>query len=124
MEFTYTREQLTLRERASRLAEEMMAFEDECEAGRGLPDESLGQIRDLVLAAELNAINMPSEWGGQGLSVLDQVERLYRDIRVDRIWEGTSEIQRLIIANQASKRGIDDMLNYGAGLGAEVAGHV
>ncbi len=73
MEFTYTPEQLALRERASRLADEMMAFEDECEAGRGLPESSLARIRELVLATELNAINMPSEWGGQGLSVLDQV---------------------------------------------------
>ena len=31
------------------------------------------------------------------------VERLYRDIRVDRIWEGTSEMQRLIIANEIAE---------------------
>ena len=34
-------------------------------------------------------------------------ERLYRDIRVDRIWEGTSEIQRLIVGNEVHKRGLD-----------------
>ncbi|MGW3270145.1 acyl-CoA dehydrogenase family protein, partial [Streptomyces kronopolitis] len=33
------------------------------------------------------------------------VERLYRELRVDRIWEGTSEIQRLIIAGELVKRG-------------------
>lgn len=44
------------------------------------------------------------------------VERLYRDIRVDRIWEGTSEIQRLVIANQVAKRGLDELLQYGAGI--------
>ncbi|MFJ3306391.1 acyl-CoA dehydrogenase family protein [Streptomyces sp. NPDC086549] len=32
-------------------------------------------------------------------------ERIYRELRVDRIWEGTSEIQRLIIANELIKRG-------------------
>ena len=33
------------------------------------------------------------------------VERLYRELRVDRIWEGTSEIQRTIIGNELRKRG-------------------
>jgi alkylation response protein AidB-like acyl-CoA dehydrogenase len=34
------------------------------------------------------------------------VERLYRDLRVDRIWEGTSEIQREVISGQIRKRGV------------------
>ena len=33
-------------------------------------------------------------------------ERFYRELRVDRIWEGTSEIQRAIIADQLAKRGV------------------
>lgn len=73
MEFTYTPEQLELRDRASRLTDAIIPFEDPCEAGRGLDDESLAEIRRLTLEHQLNAINMPVEWGGQGLSVLDQV---------------------------------------------------
>ncbi|MEV6010607.1 acyl-CoA dehydrogenase family protein [Streptomyces sp. NPDC051976] len=44
-------------------------------------------------------------FGGRGYDRSYPVERLYREIRVDRIWEGTSEIQRLIIANELIKRG-------------------
>jgi acyl-CoA dehydrogenase len=41
--------------------------------------------------------------GGSGLVRGEVVERLYRDIRSLRIYEGTSEIQKLIIANQLLK---------------------
>ncbi|NQU70325.1 MAG: acyl-CoA dehydrogenase, partial [Rhodospirillales bacterium] len=40
-------------------------------------------------------------FGGQGVIVGNVVERLYREIRALRIYEGTSEIQKLIIAGQA-----------------------
>jgi acyl-CoA dehydrogenase len=73
LEFTYTPEQLELRERAAELARALTAFEEPCEAGRGLDDESLRRIRELTIEAQLNAINMPAQWGGQGLSILEQV---------------------------------------------------
>ena len=43
--------------------------------------------------------------GGRGYMREHPVERLWRELRVDRIWEGTSEIQRVIIADQLLKRG-------------------
>jgi acyl-CoA dehydrogenase len=43
--------------------------------------------------------------GGRGYMREQPVERLWRELRVDRIWEGTSEIQRLVIGNELKKRG-------------------
>jgi acyl-CoA dehydrogenase len=40
-------------------------------------------------------------FGGRGVVSGEPVERLYREIRALRIYEGTSEIQRLVIAAQA-----------------------
>ena len=38
--------------------------------------------------------------GGQGVMRGATVERLYREVRALRIYEGTSEIQKLVIARQ------------------------
>ena len=43
--------------------------------------------------------------GGRGYMREQPVERLWRELRVDRIWEGTSEIQRAVIENELRKRG-------------------
>jgi acyl-CoA dehydrogenase len=41
--------------------------------------------------------------GGEGVVHGSVVERLYRDVRALRIYEGTSEIQKLVIAGQLLK---------------------
>jgi acyl-CoA dehydrogenase len=43
-------------------------------------------------------------FGGRGYMRENVAERFYRELRVERIWEGTSEIQRMIIAAQMLKR--------------------
>ena len=43
--------------------------------------------------------------GGMGYSAEFPVEKLYRDARVTRIYEGTSEIQRMVIARDVLRRG-------------------
>ena len=48
-------------------------------------------------------------FGGRGYMRENAAERFYRELRVDRIWEGPSEIQRLIIANRLLKRGLEEM---------------
>jgi alkylation response protein AidB-like acyl-CoA dehydrogenase len=49
-------------------------------------------------------------FGGRGFMRENVAERFYRELRVDRIWEGTSEIQRIIIADQLRKRGARSLL--------------
>jgi acyl-CoA dehydrogenase len=45
-------------------------------------------------------------FGGRGYMRDNAAERYLRELRVDRIWEGTSEIQRLIIARSLERRGV------------------
>ena len=50
--------------------------------------EALGRVADRVLQVH----------GGEGYMVGSAVERLYRDVRLLRILDGTSEIQRMVVA--------------------------
>lgn len=63
--------------------------------------EMAGRVADRVLQI----------FGGRGYMRECVAERFYRDLRVDRIWEGTSEIQRIIIAQGLYKRGVEPYLD-------------
>ena len=63
--------------------------------------EAANRIADRVLQV----------FGGRGYMTEHPVERHFRELRVDRIWEGTSEIQRVIIARGLFKRGVAPYLD-------------
>ena len=50
-------------------------------------------------------------FGGRGYLRSNVAERLLRELRVDRIWEGTSEIQRLIVARGLERRGVEQIIH-------------
>jgi acyl-CoA dehydrogenase len=50
-------------------------------------------------------------FGGRGYTRVNVAERFWRELRVDRIWEGTSEIQRLIVARALERRGVERVLH-------------
>jgi alkylation response protein AidB-like acyl-CoA dehydrogenase len=64
--------------------------------------EMAGRVADRALQA----------LGGRGYMVESPAARFYRELRVDRIWEGTSEIQRLVIARGLLKRGAAPYLGW------------
>ncbi|MGE5408116.1 MAG: acyl-CoA dehydrogenase family protein, partial [Syntrophothermus sp.] len=49
-------------------------------------------------------------FGGRGYLRSNVAERFLRELRVDRIWEGTNEIQRLIVARGLERRGVGAIL--------------
>jgi alkylation response protein AidB-like acyl-CoA dehydrogenase len=49
-------------------------------------------------------------FGGRGYMRENVAERFTRELRVERIWEGASEIQRVIIADQLAKRGLSTLI--------------
>jgi alkylation response protein AidB-like acyl-CoA dehydrogenase len=49
-------------------------------------------------------------FGGRGYMRENVAERFWRELRVERIWEGASEVQRVIIADQLGKRGLSALV--------------
>ncbi|MEY9854855.1 acyl-CoA dehydrogenase [Catenulispora sp. GAS73] len=72
MDFRLTQPQRDLQTAARGLADFMTKYELACEEDNGLPAEAHAEVRDAVLAAGLQAINMPAEWGGAGLTIFEQ----------------------------------------------------
>ncbi|OAN39322.1 acyl-CoA dehydrogenase family protein [Mycolicibacterium iranicum] len=50
-------------------------------------------------------------FGGRGYMRENVAERLFRELRVERIWEGASEIQRVIVGRQLMNRGPSALLD-------------
>ena len=65
-----------------------MAADQDIAMAKLYATEMLGRVTD-------NAVQI---FGGMGLMTELPIERLWRDARVERIWDGTSEIQRHIIS--------------------------
>ena len=70
-----------------------------CSMAKLYASEMANRVADRVLQV----------FGGRGYMRENAAERFFRELRVDRIWEGPSEIQRLIIANRLLKRGLQEM---------------
>jgi acyl-CoA dehydrogenase len=50
-------------------------------------------------------------FGGRGYMRSNVAERFLRELRVDRIWEGTSEVQRLVISRALERRGVESTIH-------------
>jgi alkylation response protein AidB-like acyl-CoA dehydrogenase len=95
-------------------AARLITFEAAAAHDRGEP---LKTLHTRCSVAKLYASEMANRvadravqvFGGRGYMRENVAERFYRELRVERIWEGTSEIQRLIIARGLIKRGLDEM---------------
>ena len=67
----------------------------QCSMAKLYASEMAGRVADRAVQV----------FGGRGYMRENVAERFYRELRVERIWEGTSEVQRAIIADQMTRRG-------------------
>ena len=95
-------------------AARLMTFEAAQAHDRGEDPKSLHSRCSMVKLYASEMANRVADrvvqiFGGRGYMRENAAERFFRELRVDRIWEGTSEIQRLIIANRLLKHGSEAM---------------
>ena len=95
-------------------ASRLMTFEAATADDNGMDVKTLHNRCSMVKLFVSEAANRIADrvvqiFGGRGYMRENVAERFYRELRCDRIWEGTSEIQKLIIARSLKKRGLDGM---------------
>jgi len=95
-------------------ASRLMTFEAAAADDDGMDVKTLHNRCSMVKLYVSEAANRIADrvvqiFGGRGYMRENVAERFYRELRCDRIWEGTSEIQKLIIARSLKKRGLDGM---------------
>jgi alkylation response protein AidB-like acyl-CoA dehydrogenase len=115
MYFDFDDELKVLQSRARRFVEqELIPHEREVDAGVSGPKVLHAKCSMAELyCAELGhrvADRVVQIFGGRGYCADYAAERLFRDTRADRIWEGTYEIVRSIIASGVMKRDLDHLL--------------
>jgi alkylation response protein AidB-like acyl-CoA dehydrogenase len=92
-------------------AARMMLYEAATAYDQGRDVANLGAMAKLYASevAHRAADAAVQIWGGSGYCKPSAVERLYRDQRILEIYEGTSEIQRLVLA-RAVRKEVEDAL--------------
>ena len=73
MDFRYSPRQAALKQSAAELYQFIKQYELDNEVNNGLPSSSHEDVKKAVRAAGLQAVNMPAEWGGAGLTIFEQV---------------------------------------------------
>ena len=80
--------------RAIDAATDVKVSHAQCSMAKLYASEMAGRVADRAVQV----------FGGRGYMRENVAERFFRELRVERIWEGTSEVQRAIIAAQMVKR--------------------
>lgn len=93
---TYAMESMVYR--TANLVDNKMKFKKEAAICKLFCSDALDEIVDMAMQI----------FGGAGYMEDYPIERMYRDSRINRIFEGTNEIQSLVIAGELIKRGSFD----------------
>ena len=118
MDLSLNARELEIQQRSRKLCDDvLLPLEIPCDEQDGLSPAELKDAYQAIIDAKLNAVNMREEWGGQGLSLFEQVlsqEQLGRSTNAlwDIVWRPANVLkyctpeqrERFLIPEIAGKR--------------------